>query len=202
MSRTQEKSLDSAIPGAIIWLTGLSGAGKSTIAMQLYAALTQASLKVEVLDGDEVRTWLAPGLGFSQADRDLNVQRVGRVAHLLSRNGVLVIVAMISPYREIRNYLKKTTHNFVEIFINAPLEVCERRDPKGLAIVNLSKPREKSFTGLPSEERLTELNAQARCGLCVVDWKRGDIVHWFYLDGVITELYDVGVLPGATRPMA
>ncbi len=119
-------------PGGIIWLTGLSGSGKSTIASGLATTLAQAKLKVEVLDGDEIRTWLSPGLGFSKADRDLNVQRVGMVAHLLSRNGILVIVAMISPYREIRNHLKRTTHNFVEIFIHAPLEVCEGRDVKGL----------------------------------------------------------------------
>ncbi|AFY59324.1 adenylyl-sulfate kinase [Synechococcus sp. PCC 6312] len=129
---TDEKSMNRAISGGIIWLTGLSGSGKSTIATHLCKTLIQANLKVEILDGDQIRSWLSPGLGFSKADRDLNVQRVGMVANLLSRNGVLVIVAMISPYREIRNQLKATTHNFIEIFINAPLEVCEVRDIKGL----------------------------------------------------------------------
>ncbi len=129
---TDEKNINRSIPGGIIWLTGLSGSGKSTIATHICKTLTQANLKVEILDGDQIRTWLSPGLGFTKADRDLNVQRVGMVAHLLSRNGILVIVAMISPYREIRNHLKATTHNFVEIFINAPLEVCEMRDTKGL----------------------------------------------------------------------
>ena len=102
---------------------------------------------VEVLDGDLVRTNLSQGLGFSREDRNTNIRRIGFVANLLSRNGVVVIVAAISPYRDVRNELREKTTNFVEVYINAPLSVCESRDVKGLyAKARLGEI--KSFTGI------------------------------------------------------
>jgi adenylylsulfate kinase len=118
--------------GATIWLTGLSGAGKSTISGLLGERLSAMNQRVEVLDGDEVRRNLSAGLGFSKADRDTNVRRIGYVCHLLSRNGVIAISAAISPYRAVREELKQQIPNFLEIFIDCPLKVCIERDVKGL----------------------------------------------------------------------
>ena len=118
--------------GFTLWFTGLSGAGKSTITNILEKRLKDAGLKVEVLDGDVVRTHLSKGLGFSKEDRDTNIRRIGYVASLLSRNGVIVISAAISPYRDIRNEVRDMHENFVEVFAKCPLEVVEKRDVKGL----------------------------------------------------------------------
>lgn len=118
--------------GVTVWLTGLSGAGKTTIANRLRDLICQRDINVEVLDGDVIRTNLSQGLGFSKADRDINIRRVGYVANLLSRNGVIVIVAAISPYRAVRDEVKASSHNFIEVYVNAPLEICELRDVKGL----------------------------------------------------------------------
>jgi len=119
--------------GYTIWFTGLSGAGKTTLAMGLGAALIESGRRVEILDGDEVRQNLSAGLGFSKADRDANVRRIGFVARLLSRNGVVAIAAAISPYRAIREELRQT-HDapFIEIFVDCPLDELMRRDTKGL----------------------------------------------------------------------
>jgi adenylylsulfate kinase len=118
--------------GFILWLTGLPASGKTTIARGLEKDLRERGCRVEVLDGDEVRRSLSKGLGYSRQDRDTNIRRLGFVANLLSRNGVVAIVAAISPYRDSRNEMRATTHNFIEVYVNAPLEVCEARDPKGL----------------------------------------------------------------------
>jgi adenylylsulfate kinase len=118
--------------GATIWLTGLSGAGKSTISGLLGERLLTMGQRVEVLDGDEVRRNLSAGLGFSKADRDTNVRRIGYVCRLLSRNGVIAISAAISPYRAVREELKQQLPNFLEVFIDCPLKVCIERDVKGL----------------------------------------------------------------------
>jgi len=99
--------------GVIIWLTGLSGVGKTTIANRLKDIISQRDLNVEVLDGDVIRTNLSQGLGFSKSDRDINIRRVGYVANLLSRNGVIVIVAVISPYRAVRDEVKASSNNFM-----------------------------------------------------------------------------------------
>ncbi len=133
--------------GAVIWFTGLSGAGKTTIRMAVEQELRAQKLKVEVLDGDIVRENLTKGLGFSKEDRDENIRRIGFVAHLLSRNGVIVLVSAISPYREMRDYVRQQIGDFVEVYVNAPLEVCEQRDVKGL----YKKARAgeiKQFTGI------------------------------------------------------
>ncbi|MEG4484585.1 adenylyl-sulfate kinase [Microcoleus sp. D2_18a_B4] len=141
--------------GFILWFTGLSGSGKTTITKALEPELKARGCKVEILDGDVVRTNLSKGLGFSQEDRDTNIRRIGFVAHLLSRNGVAVMTAAISPYKAIRDEIRAMEPNFVEVYITAPLEVCEGRDVKGL----YAKARAgeiKGFTGIddPYEEPL------------------------------------------------
>lgn len=118
--------------GFVLWLTGLSGAGKTTIALALEAELRQRGVRVERLDGDTVRQGLTRDLGFSKADRDRNIERVTYVAKLLSRNNVGVIAAFISPYREARETARRETTNFIEVFVDAPLETCAARDVKGL----------------------------------------------------------------------
>ncbi len=118
--------------GFTIWLTGMSGSGKSTISEKLIERLREANAKVELLDGDIVRTNLSQGLGFSREDRDTNIRRIGFVSRLLSRNGVAVIVAAISPYRETREEVKKTIDNFLEVYVDCPIEVLASRDVKGL----------------------------------------------------------------------
>ncbi len=118
--------------GVTIWFTGLSGAGKSTLAEALAPRLRALGRRVEVLDGDAVRTHLSKGLGFSREDRDVNVRRIGYVAHLLTRNGVFVVTAAISPYREARAWCRETIRDFVEVHVDTPLEVCAGRDVKGL----------------------------------------------------------------------
>lgn len=139
--------------GFVLWLTGLSGSGKSSIARKLEQELKERCCAVEILDGDIVRTNLSKGLGYSREDRNINIRRIGFVANLLSRNGVATIVAAISPYQEARENLRTITENFIEVFVNAPLEVCESRDVKGLyAMARAGELR--AFTGIddPYEE--------------------------------------------------
>jgi len=118
--------------GFVIWLTGLSGAGKSTIAGRLVQELDRLGRHVEVLDGDEVRTHLSKGLGFSKEDRDTNIRRIGYVAGLVARSGGVAITAAISPYREIRDEIRERTPNFVEVYVRCSIEELTRRDVKGL----------------------------------------------------------------------
>jgi adenylylsulfate kinase len=118
--------------GFTLWFTGLSGAGKSTISEILEHELLVRERQVEVLDGDIVRTNLSKGLTFSREDRNINVLRIGFVANLLTRNGVGVIVSAISPYKEARDQVRRRIVDFVEVFVDAPLEVCAERDVKGL----------------------------------------------------------------------
>ena len=118
--------------GFTIWFTGLSGAGKSTIAAIIERSLRAAGAKVEVLDGDVVRTHLSKGLGFSKEDRDTNIRRIGFVAEMLSRHGVIAIVAAISPYRQVRDEVRGRIGNFVEVYVECPIEVLAERDVKGL----------------------------------------------------------------------
>ncbi len=147
--------------GVTIWLTGLSGAGKSTIARILEKELRERGEKVEVLDGDIIRTNLSKGLGFSKEDRDENIRRIGFVAHLLTRNGVKVIVAAISPYRAVRQEVRERIGDFVEVYVNAPLEVCEARDVKGL--YRRARAGEiKNFTGIDDPYEPPE-NPEVEC---------------------------------------
>ena len=119
--------------GFTLWFTGLSGAGKTTISEIVEHELRNRFRKIEVLDGDIVRTNLSKGLGFSKADRDTNVLRIGFVADLLTRNGVGVIVSAISPFKEVRDQVRRNVgDDFIEVFVDAPLEVCAGRDVKGL----------------------------------------------------------------------
>jgi len=141
-------------PGATLWFTGLSGSGKTTVSNILEETLRQSGYKVEVLDGDVVRTNLSKGLGFSKEDRDINIKRIGFVCNLLTRNDVIAIAAAISPYREVRDSVREQVgENFIEIFCECPLEVLVERDVKGLYKKALAGEI-KNFTGVsdPYEE--------------------------------------------------
>jgi adenylyl-sulfate kinase len=119
-------------PGLAVWFTGLSSAGKTTLCDTIQKVLSARGLRVEWLDGDVVRQRLSKGLGFSKQDRDENVRRIGFVAELLTRHGVIVLVSAVSPYRAARNEVRARIRNFVEVYVHAPLEVCEQRDLKGI----------------------------------------------------------------------
>ena len=160
MITNREEEGDRMSQGFTIWLTGLSGAGKTTVADALAALLEERGIRVEVLDGDEVRTNLSKGLGFSKEDRDTNIRRIGYVARLLSRNGVAVIAAAISPYRSVRDEVRAQVEaegtTFVEVFVKAPIETLLERDVKGLYRKALAGEIEH-FTGIsdPYEEPLS-----------------------------------------------
>jgi ATP sulfurylase/adenylyl-sulfate kinase len=126
-------SVDAGLAGGLtIWLTGLSGAGKSTLAEQLVVQLRAEGRRVEILDGDAIRENLSKGLGFSKEDRDTNIRRIGYVAEMLTRNGVIVIVAAISPYRAVRDEVRARIGNFVEVHVDCSIDELVRRDVKGL----------------------------------------------------------------------
>jgi adenylylsulfate kinase len=134
--------------GFTLWFTGLSGAGKTTISKIVEDQLRERGSRVEVLDGDVVRENLSKGLGFSKEDRDTNIRRIAFVADLLSRNGVPVITAAISPYREIRDEARELMGDrFIEVFVKASVEVCAERDVKGL-YEKAFKGEIKEFTGV------------------------------------------------------
>jgi len=137
--------------GFVLWFTGLSGSGKSTIADLVVPALKERGVKIEVLDGDVVRTNLSKGLGFSKEGRDTNILRVGFVANLLARNGLAACCACISPYTEIRDTVRRQVEGdggtFIEIFMDTPLDDCIQRDPKGLYKKALAGEI-KQFTGI------------------------------------------------------
>jgi adenylylsulfate kinase len=146
--------------GFTLWLTGLSGAGKTTLAETLAPILRRQSLRIEVLDGDEVRTNLSKGLGFSKEDRDTNVRRIGFVARLLARNGIGVISAAISPYREVRDEIRQLVEKdgaeFIEVYVKCEIDELTKRDVKGLYEKALNGEI-KHFTGIsdPYEEPLS-----------------------------------------------
>ncbi len=141
--------------GVTVWFTGLSGAGKTTISRKVEKELRKQGYKVEVLDGDLIRQYLTKGLGFTREDRNENIRRIGFVAKLITRNDVIVLVSAISPYRDIREEVQHYIGNFVEVYVNAPLEVCEQRDVKGL-YKKVRSGEIKHFTGIddPYEEPL------------------------------------------------
>jgi len=118
--------------GQVIWLTGLSAAGKTTLGKALSAHLRERGYRVEHLDGDEIRRGLSSDLGFSPADRDENVRRIGQFAHLLAAHGLIVVVSATSPFEQARGRVRDLIPNFIEIYVNAPVEVCSNRDRKGL----------------------------------------------------------------------
>jgi adenylyl-sulfate kinase len=133
--------------GFTIWFTGLSGAGKSTVSDIIESRLRQGGAKVEVLDGDVVRTNLSKGLGFSKEDRDTNIRRIGFVCEMLSRNGVIAIAAAISPYKDIRDEIRSKIDYFVEVHAHCPLDTLVERDVKGLYKKALAGEI-KEFTGV------------------------------------------------------
>lgn len=118
--------------GFTLWLTGLSGSGKTTLAHVIERALRERGCRTEILDGDVVRTHLSRGLGFSREDRDTHILRIGFVCQVLSRNGVVAIASVISPYQQTRDQVRAQIGDFVEVFVDTPLEECQRRDVKGL----------------------------------------------------------------------
>jgi adenylyl-sulfate kinase len=141
--------------GFTLWFTGLSGAGKTTLARLVEGELRLREHKVEVLDGDIIRTNLSKGLGFSKEDRDTNIRRIGFVCGLLTRNDVVAIAAAISPYREVREELRNEIGAFIEVFVKCPISVLAERDVKGLYKRALAGEL-KNFTGVddPYEEPL------------------------------------------------
>jgi sulfate adenylyltransferase/3'-phosphoadenosine 5'-phosphosulfate synthase len=147
--------------GFVVWFTGLSGAGKSTIANALVKELERRGRHVELLDGDEVRTHLSKGLGFSKEDRDTNIRRIGYVARLVARSGGVAITAAISPYREVRDEIRAQTPNFVEVFAHCPIETLVERDVKGLYKKALAGEI-ANFTGV-SDPYEAPLHAEVTC---------------------------------------
>src|SRR5215208_3361 len=134
--------------GFIVWFTGLSGSGKSTLAAMLSAELRSRGVHVETLDGDEVRTHLSKGLGFSKEDRDTNIRRIGFVAKLIARSGSCAITAAISPYGEIRDEQRRAAGGrFCEVFCSCPIDALAARDAKGLYKKALAGEI-KNFTGV------------------------------------------------------
>jgi adenylyl-sulfate kinase len=141
--------------GFTLWFTGLSGAGKTTLAREVEGILRERGMKVELLDGDVVRQNLSKGLGFSKEDRDTNIKRIGFVCKLLARNGVVAIASAISPYREVRDFVRQDVGAFVEVFVKCPLDTLVQRDVKGLYKKALAGEI-ANFTGVsdPYEEPL------------------------------------------------
>jgi len=147
--------------GLTVWLTGLSGAGKSTIAEAVHHVLIEQGCPSEILDADIFRKSFSPELGFSREERDQNVRRLGYVANLLTKHGVIVIVAAISPYRATRDEIRQTIGRFIEVYVATPIDICEQRDVKGL----YKKARSGVLRGLtgiddPYEE---PTNPEVRC---------------------------------------
>ena len=118
--------------GFVVWLTGLSGSGKTTIGRSLEAKLRELGYRVELLDGDEVRKQLSPDLGFTKNDRETHARRVVYLSRLLAKNGIITLVSLIAPYRAFREYARKEIADYVEVYVKTPLETCIKRDPKGL----------------------------------------------------------------------
>jgi len=133
-------------PPYVIWITGLSAAGKTTVGEALVKKLNEAGENVEQLDGDHLRK-LFPKTGFSKKDRDSHIHRVGYLAGLLEKNGVIVVASLISPYREARAFVRKQCNQFIEVYLSTPLEECEKRDPKGL-YKKARKGEITQFTGI------------------------------------------------------
>ena len=131
---------------AVLWFTGLSGSGKSTIADQVEKELARKKVDVERLDGDQIRS-LFPGTGFTREERDNHLKRIGYIAALLEKHGVTVIASFVSPYADSRLHIRKLCRNFVEVYVSTPLEECERRDVKGL-YKKARKGELKNFTGI------------------------------------------------------
>ena len=172
--------------GFTLWLTGLSGAGKSTLATALRDELSGRGLRVEILDGDEIRTTLSRGLGFSPEDRDENVRRIGFVARLLARNGTVAIAAAISPYRAARDEVRASHEGrFVEVFLDCPLEELMRRDTSGFYAKAL-RGQISAVTGIsaPYEPPLSP-ELHLKTDVETVEQSRNTIVRWLEQCGLV-----------------
>jgi adenylyl-sulfate kinase len=180
--------------GCCLWFTGLSGAGKSTIATVVVDELRARGRKVELLDGDEIREHLSKGLGFSKADRDENIRRIGWVASVLARNGVVSVTAAISPYRAVRDEVRGWIDNFVEIHVATPLEECETRDVKGL-YARARAGEIPEFTGVsdPYEAPLAPEIVIETTGHTVEE-SAAQVIAWLEANGL------VGREPGCATP--
>ena len=180
--------------GFTIWFTGLSGAGKTTIADAIEPLLRERGItKLEKLDGDVVRTHLSKGLGFSKEDRDTNIRRIGWVAEVLSRNGVAVLASAISPYREIRDEIRGSIPNFVEVYVSCSIEELTRRDVKGLYEKAL-KGEIKNFTGISDPYEAPE-HAEV-----VVDSEKEELAE--SVAKVMAKLEALGYVPAASAVRA
>lgn len=174
--------------GFTLWFTGLSGAGKSTLATYITPILQERGKRVEILDGDEVRENLSKGLGFSKEDRDTNIRRIGYVANLLARNGCVAITAAISPYRAVRDEIRRMTQgraSFVEVYVEVPLEVVEERDTKGL----YKKARAgviKNFTGISDPyEAPVDPEITVHTGKETIEESAAKILSWLESKGLL-----------------
>ena len=146
MTTQREQHAGSPVPAAVVWLTGLSGSGKSTIGRALAARLAADGARVEYIDGDTIRE-VFPNTGFSREERNAHVKRVGYMASRLEHHGVTVVCALISPYADARNDVRKMCRNFVEVHVATPIEECERRDIKGL-YARARRGEIRQFTGI------------------------------------------------------
>jgi adenylylsulfate kinase len=171
--------------GFTLWFTGLSGTGKSTNSYNVYMELKRRSLKVELLDGDIIRMNFSQGLGFSKQDRDINIRRIGFVSYLLNKNDIISIVAAISPYRETRSLNRQLIENYIEAFCDCPLEVLEKRDPKGL----YRKARQgeiRNFTGISDPyEPPVDPELHLRTGAETVDDSSAKVMSYLESHGLV-----------------
>ena len=171
--------------GFILWLTGLSGAGKSTVSAAIAPLLEARGKRVELLDGDVVRTHLSKGLTFSREDRDVNVRRIGWVADLVARHGGVALVAAISPFREVRDEVKRTYANVVEVYVNASVDECARRDVKGL-YARAMRGEIANFTGVSDPyEPPTSPDVELRTAEETIDESAAKIVRHLESRGLL-----------------
>jgi adenylyl-sulfate kinase len=172
-------------PGFVLWFTGLSGAGKTTLALALGKELRERSVRIERLDGDTVRESLTRDLGFSKEDRDKNIERVTFVAKLLSRNNVVVLASFISPYKITRDYVRKETTNFIEVFVDAPLEVCAERDVKGM-YAKAFRGEIANFTGVSDPYEAPDVpDIHIQTHLETVEQSTQKVLKWLEKRGLI-----------------
>lgn len=181
--------------GAVLWFTGLPSSGKSTIARAVYDQLLQRKCSAELLDGAEVRESLSLGLGFSREDREMNVRRIGYVAKLLSRNGVIAICAAVSPYRATRDEVRHNTTNFVEVFIECPLETAEARDVDGM-YARARRGEIPEYTGITAPyEAPLEPEVHIRSDVDSVSSAAWKVLRTLELIGIIPPDDDAPALP-------
>ena len=185
--------------GFVLWFTGLSGSGKSTLAGRLLAEFLDRGFKVELLDGDEVRTHLSMGLGFSKEDRDTNIRRIGWVARLLARNGVIAITAAISPYQDVRDEMRRLAVQsgtpFVEVFADAPVQALTERDVKGLYRRALAGEI-SNFTGISDPyEPPPKPDVTARTSEESIEDSLARILHYLTQSGLIGD----GIVEGKSQ---